>query len=251
MKTNKEILARAYKALEAAKSVATKECQNRLEEIQIHTEGYAEPGYSGEIVATGNWNEISKYIPENKDSFGAGTSGYHATVDDTPKRLLNLFEKMGIEVEWSDEWSTCSHCNKLVRTQADSYHWTPSFVIGDGEISCVECLKENAAEHLESLEDDYNTLNQISQIDPAKYGYKLAEQGFESGWHPGQNANPKAIAEELRAKGVYRFLFNQDATGQFDMQFSVWVHESEFDLLAEMPELDITPERLAEDALKD
>lgn len=193
-----------------------------IQDIRLH-EGYAEPGYrtpeSG-IIATGNWNDVTKYVNDNR-----------ITISDYPSRIARLFEKLGVEIEWSDEWTTCGNCYKLVRTSADSYGWQPSYVMYDGELECAECIAEHPEDHLESLEDNPNNCNTISSIDPTDHGYvKFNEDSYESGWY-GVNDDPKKIAKILREKGISRFLFQLDENQQFCTRFSVYVHSSEMDLL--------------------
>ena len=105
--------------------------RNILEDIQLHYNGYAEPGYTDpecSIIATGNWNKITSWKNEQT-----------STISNVPCRIAKLFEKLGIPTEWSDEWVECSHCGKLVRTEPDSMSWKPSYTMGDGELWCHEC----------------------------------------------------------------------------------------------------------------
>jgi hypothetical protein len=177
-------------------------------EIELHTEGYAEPGYTDPesgIIATGNWNDPP-----------------------TPERVTRIFEKLGIEIEWGDEWAACDECHKLFRTQPDSYMWRRSYWLDemDGDIRCRECVLEDPTDMLEQLEGkDDRALT--FDMDLAAHGYVRQDGEYESGWHPGQDDNPKTIADTLRAKGIGRFLFKVDGVGQFDVRFSLWVHESE------------------------
>jgi hypothetical protein len=69
--------------------------------------------------------------------------------------------------------------------------------------------------------------NTIDNIDPEDYGYVKQSDRYENGWHPGQNDDPKAIAKALREKGYRRFLFQVDNVGQFDLRFSVYIHQEE------------------------
>lgn len=210
---------RAHTAIEAASASAkTSEGRNRVEEVQLHFDGVVEPGYKDHaIVATGNWNDISK--TKHHDS------------DGIMPRLGAVLEKLGVELEWSDEWDTCNECSKLFRTSPDSYGWQRSFAEVDGSILCVECLADDPAEYLRSLEGETKRCNSIKAINPAKHGYVLVEDSFENGFHPGQDADPKVIGKALGAQGIERFLFNLDSTGQFDVRFSVYVHEEEADKL--------------------
>lgn len=98
------------------------QAKSQIQEVQTHAK-YREPGYdlpkSG-IVAVGDWNRVVD--------------------DDTPELLGDLLEKLDVNLEWYDEWSSCSNCGGLIRTKHDSMHWTPSYTLGDGEILCHECV---------------------------------------------------------------------------------------------------------------
>lgn len=212
---------RIQNILMAAENVAVGwEAKSRIQDIQIHS-GYAEPAYDSELVATGNWNNVTKW-DRNTNT--------RVIVDSTISRVAALLEKMGFNLEWSDEWTTCSDCCKLVRTSPNSYGWQPSYTINDGEIICKNCVDPET--HLSNLEGNERAANQIESINPEDYGYVKLDD-YEHGWHPGQNASPKLIAAALREQNVSRFIFNMDSVGQFDQHFSVWVHESEIHLLDE------------------
>ena len=212
------IIKRANRVLEIAKRQSQNEpkVQNRVNNICLHTEGYAEPEYSSEVglVATGNWNQVS-----NCNEHG-----------DLLRRISTIFENMGIECEWFDEWCNCSYCNKLIRNCPDSYSWKPSFFYFDGEVTCIECLKKDPVEYLKSLEDNSSVANTID-INPSDFGYVLIDGNKQSGWYPGQNDNPDKIAKELREQGISRFLFNIKLVGQFDCYWSVYLHKDEVQML--------------------
>jgi len=218
MKTN--VSRRVHRIMDIAQRMAEKipgwEARARIEEIRLHFDGYAEPGYSDPesgIIATGNWNDITKYDQVHG----------RKVISNLPSRLFDLFEKLGVEGEWSDEWSECSQCNKLVRTSPDSYPWQQSFICDDNGLTCHECISEgDPEEYLASLEGEDRKCNTISSIDPGEYGYVKLEE-YESGFHPGQTDDPRKVAKELRAKGITRFLFNLDDVGQFDSRWSCWV----------------------------
>ena len=201
-------------------SAKTNDGRFRIEDINLYHEGYAEPGYEnpeGGVIAVGNWNNITRYDKEQ---------GKYVVEDDTPSRVARLLERIGVDLQWSDEWDTCDECGKLVRTQPDSYGWTKSYVIqNDCEIICLKCI--DPVEHLEALEGEDNRANTIDHIKPEEHGYKKVNGTFESGLHSGQTDDPQEIASVLREKGVKRFLFNVDSVGQFDVHFDLYVHESE------------------------
>jgi len=226
----KNIARRAERILDIAKVMASSlgcQVENRIEEIQLHYEGYAEPGCDTEfgLVATGNWNTIDTYDHSTRS---------HTVVSNLPKRIADLFERMGIECEWSDEWTECGSCYKLVRTNPDSYGWTQSFYFDEnnGDCTCVECLKDDAENYLSGLEGNSNVANTMDEINPSDYGYiQVNEDSYQTGFHPGQNDDPHKIAKELDSKGITRYLFNIDSVGQFDSNWSVYVHSSEEHLL--------------------
>ncbi len=192
----------------------------------IGFDGYAEPGYAdpkGAIV-TANWNHDKEKIiradfvdPDEDDS-------------DEMHTVAEALEKLGCEIEWSDEWDTCSNCNKLVRTSGNSYHWT-RFYWSDaatGDCICGRCIEKDESLRKEYVDSHIGNLGACLTIpiDLEEYDFVRLPQDFESGWHPGQNADPKKIAVALRARGIQRFVFNLDSVGQFDAAFSVWIDKS-------------------------
>ena len=100
---------------------------NACSYVEFHHQ-YAEPGYSGDLIATGNWNIITEYANDIR-----------VVVDDTPELLGNLLEQLGFSLEWSDEWCSCSECGALVRTEPGSFSWRPSYTLGEGELLCLNC----------------------------------------------------------------------------------------------------------------
>jgi hypothetical protein len=236
----KTVYQRAEAALEAAKRrCKNDEAQSRLEDVQLHCKGYAEPGYTDPasgVIALGNWNDISKWN-EKKQSFDH--------VDSTLPRLADNFEKLGVELDWSDEWKACDECFKLVRTSPDSYGWQRHYWESENGIVCADCVKKDPGDYLDDLEG--NTSSCVTfDLDLEEAGYKRVEMDFENGWYGGQSANPEAIGEALRKRGVTRFIFNLDSTGQFDMKFSVWVHEIEYDKVGKLDEKETEGEDPAE-----
>jgi hypothetical protein len=217
---------KASRLIDAAIRLApTREGKRRCGYVQLHV-GYAEPGYGNvagdDVIATGDWNTCSRWDNDKQQSIDT---------DRMPARLGDALERIGVSVEWEDEWTECGSCSKLVRTQPDSYSWTRSYSDTDDGAMCAECLENDAASYLESLEGNENTANTIDTIHPENYGYRLVADDLERGFHPGQNASPKVIATSLRKMGIERFLFNIDSQGQFDTEFSCWVHEEQAHLL--------------------
>jgi hypothetical protein len=180
-------------------------------------DGCVEPGYDDKPVAMADWNSKTKYNHETRE---------HKIIDDTMTRLSKLFEKLGYSIEWEDEWEVCENCGKTFRTQPDSYSWKPSYWMADCFCLCHECVKKDPADYIESfvgVETNAITLD----IDLSEHGFHLHKGGLESGWHEGQDDNPKTIAKGLRSSGIEDFVFVLDSNGQFDIGFSVWVRDEE------------------------
>lgn len=215
---NTDKFKQAHKIIEAGlASVKNQNARWSIEAIQLHS-GYSEPGYDGEFIATGNWNDITVYNKEtNKFDL----------VDDTPGRVGRALEKLGFEIEWEDEWIACSICNNLVRTQPNSYSWQRAYVDDSNEIVCCNCVKEEPAQYLELFEGNSKKAWTIEGVNPEDFGYAQVAKEFENGWYGGQNDDPNAIAASLQKMGIRRFLFDITSVGQFDTHFRVLVHESE------------------------
>jgi len=205
-------------AVEAAKaSTENREMLWRIEDVQWHSAGYAEPGYTDPedaAIVCGNWNDISKFEEETRT---------HKTVDNTICRLARVLEKLGCELEWSDEWSECHDCCRLVRTSPDSYSWKPSYNIDEGSLLCLDCVDQE--EYLSGIEGECRQINQM--FDPAENGYVMVADEFENGFHRGQNADPQVIGDLMNEAGFERWLFHLEGKGQFDIEFSLWLHKEE------------------------
>jgi hypothetical protein len=228
MSDNNKTINRVYAILDIARRMAEKKDKelgtwqvgNRIDEAQVYEES-AEPGDNDGIHIAMNWNDVDTYDRVHG----------RKVISDLPSRLCNIFEKMGVNIEWSDQVSSCSDCGKMIRTSPDSYSWQPNFVVGDGEILCHECISNDPEKHLEDLEGDPNRCNTIESINPADHGYVCVQERLESGWHSGQTADPKKIAKELQEKGISRFLFHLDEASQFYSTWSVYIHQSEMSIL--------------------
>lgn len=222
--TKSQIASKAASIIETAlENCTNREAKYRLEEMSVHAAGYSEPGYdSDKVIATGNWNDVRKWNADTRQ---------FDVIDDTPSKVGEQLEKLGCELEWGDEWANCSNCGKLVRTSGNSYGWTPSYAILQSDYVCKHCIEHDKAmlsDYLENLEND-PALADTFNLDLTKHGYKCLFDDLESGWYGGQNSDPKVIAKSLRDKQVFRFIFQIDSVGQFDCDFSVFVHEDEFE----------------------
>jgi len=217
----------AKKALEAAERMADDKkihwpVRSRIEEISW-ADSYAEPGYKTEVgIVFGNWNTVDEYDKVMKDRIDL-------PMGDLPKRLAEIFEKLGFEVEWSDEWSVCSDCGKAFRTSGDWYFWKPSYaIINDYELLCKECIEESPETYLVELTNDPKRCMTFD-IDLSKHGFELFnDKPYESGWLPWQTDNPQETLKELNAKG-FDVIFVLDENSQFYSTWSAWVKKLESD----------------------
>lgn len=217
-RTPQQIAARAQRILDAGINAAKRAAaRSRIEEMTLHTLGYSEPGYDGQVIVLGNYNTIGRWeeVPMK-----------WVEQDDTPKRVGELLGRAGVEIEWSDEWVACDWCGKLVRTKPSSYSWQQSYWQHPLGIYCHECVRNDPSEYLRYLEGRETSAETLN-IDLEEHGYILAQDNYEHGFHPGQEADPKLIGEALRQQGITRFIFRLDSTGQFDCSFSVYVHRDE------------------------
>lgn len=192
-----------------------------------YSEGCCEPGYEDKPCVFANWNKKTKYHPATGEGENY-TPQYFEIIDDTMPRLAKLFKKLGYSVEWEDEWAVCSNCGKAFRTSPDSYSWKPYYaIICECCILCAYCIKDNPTDYLDDIKSNPNKCLTFD-IDLSEYGYEqYNENSYESGWHPGQNDDPKEIAKELKEKGITDFVFVQDEQSQFYIGFSVWIKKGD------------------------
>jgi len=178
---------------------------------------YCEPGYSLKAdspgIVFGDWNTLYYDAPaeiKRRDPVG---------------RLARILERLGYELEWEDEWSSCPDCGKAFRTSPDSYSWTQHYVwLGDCEMICLDCLDH--ASYLETLEDNPRKCVP-PDIDPAEHGYVKYNGTYENGWHPGQDDDPKKIIAELHSQGFKRVVFRHSANSQFYIEFEAYYKPEE------------------------
>lgn len=207
---------RIEKILNIWKRMAEKDSRLR-ERMQMLTingnDECAEPGYNTDhpVWLFCNWNTFN--CKDDRDIM---------------RRIGNALENCGARLEWHDEWDNCDECNSFFRTQPDSYDWQPSYaIINEYERVCNKCINECVDMIVEEHKGTCRALPQ--SIDPLKHGFKKLKGELESGFHHGQNDNPQLIAKRLESLGIDEYVFQVDAKGQFDIQFSVYIDEQIFD----------------------
>ena len=186
--------------------------------------GIAEIGYEDKLMICADWNP------------------------DHMKKIYNYLDRNIndlLELSWSDEWTSCSFCYKAVRTSPDSYGWQASYLMTEYEIICHECIKDDPEILIEELinRDDKAVRNWgIPYIEKA--GFVCLEdmdfrgnpscQRFETGFHPGQNDDPKKVIKELEKEfgvddltDIYDYIFAINNVQQFDIHWSMYLREKE------------------------
>lgn len=178
-----------------------------LDIVEKHTNGdytyssnYGEPGYTDpeQLILFANWN-------------------------DTPKYLTNWLENHGYDLEWSDEW-TQDESGKAYRTQPDSYSWTPSYYVIDGEVIGKEIASHDNYESYvsEYLSNDPHKAD-LFDVDLELLGYsKFNDERYESGFHLGQDDDSNVIFDKLKDY-FESVVFKLTNKGQFDVYFDVYV----------------------------
>lgn len=187
-------------------------------------DGYADPahGKSDAVVVLGNWNP-ARYPRGDEPPLTAEES--------IMPRLADALERVGAEIEWLDEWTSCGGCYKAVRTKPDSYAWRPGYAIVCNDFLCTACLLDMGIDALEDLID--NPDSAVTWCEPEHVeglGFVKWEPGdehdYESGWYPGQNDDPHKILESIKARVPdSQVVFFIDSVGQFDIRFSAYIRK--------------------------
>lgn len=166
---------------------------------------YAEPGYSlGEGRSTilfGDWNGVDH-------------------------RVRDILERR-YELEWSDEWQTCDHCQGAVRTSPTSYDWQQHFVILSHDVVCLKCLSKELSwqvEYLEYIKNAAKSCSLLTDDQMVNLGWSLYNQdSFQTGFHTGMNDDPAKILREVREKHPnYDFVFGSLDKSQFYVEYKLW-----------------------------
>jgi hypothetical protein len=161
---------------------------------------------------------------------------------DVIERIDEILSKSGIEHEgaenelgefgFSDEYTMCSCCYTYLKTTPDHYGWQPRYItIGTDYIDymCLDCAKDYKAEYVEERINNTDSairLNFINENDLEELGFKRYNvHSFESGYHAGQNDEPKEVFKKLSSY-YDEILFTIDETSQFYMKFSAWVRSA-------------------------
>lgn len=171
-----------------------------------------------DFLIVDGWKDVSKIQKALKSDFEPKDKYDTSVLDDY------------IQWGFSDEYAVCDKTGKLIRTEPDSYSWTPDFFVNDrtGEIVCGDYVRDNPEEYIEWLlsnpEERANTI--LSEDDLEAAGFEKVEGDYESGWYD-RNDSPAEILEKAREEYPDAlFIFNITGQGQFAIQYDLWKSEN-------------------------
>lgn len=185
--------------------------------------GIAEPGYgTGESVwVIGNWN--------NKRTRRNGMGDPPLTKEESrPERLAVALARLAVEVLPSNEWAACHACGKAVRTQPDSYYWTPYFVEDSDGITCVDCCITGDDSPLDGyIGNPTRAVPQsISENQLVEWGWVRMNRVYHNSVDGGMDESPAEVYELLK-NGPYQVLFRVHSVSKDYFEFTVWTREAE------------------------
>jgi hypothetical protein len=128
------------------------------------------------------------------------------------------------------KYALCDKCFGVIRTQPDSYGWTPDFVVDEeaGKRYCGDCVREDE----DGLMKRYlrlclnNPEMAMTLLCPSVYGFYKVPMEFKTGLHLGQNDDPEKVSEiltTLRVAHVYTC-----RPGESTTEWEVWVKTNQY-----------------------
>ena len=162
---------------------------------------YGEPGYSTAkpAILFANWNRV-------------------------PRGRMAVIER-SFECEWSDEWHIAyDSTSKAYRTSPDCYGWTSSLVYTDGDYLTPDDIAADPEALVSILVNDPSRcMTPTTSVDLASLGFSLVVEDQETGFHPGQTDDPRAVLKRLETTmPEHDFIFDVTDVGQFDSRWQVW-----------------------------
>lgn len=179
---------------------------------------------SGKGILTANWNHFPRAGAADSHRTEQGKTDQDFNWSRKSRRFQAILEEMGYQLEWNDQTSRCDHCYGCITEGPDYYGDSAHYaILKDSDIVCEDCIRKDfSKEYLEGLEGNPRAASFIAGVDPSEHGYILIQDGFENGFHPGQNDNPTKIMKALKDKGYEHLIFQITDAGQFDVHFAIW-----------------------------
>jgi hypothetical protein len=126
---------------------------------------------------------------------------------------------------FSDEYSICNCCYKVVRTSPDSYSWVQDYWT-DCELICGECVRSNPDDYIEYLTNNIRLANTILPDSVLEEkGWEKQEEVYRNGWFDGMNDKPEDVLKKYNAEG-YDVIFEM-RNSQFYIEFQAWIKKVE------------------------
>lgn len=137
----------------------------------------------------------------------------------------NRFEDIiGMEWGFSDEYTTCSDCDHVIKTSPNSYFWTPDYFIGDGFIICNQCFNATEDYQIAYLEDLINSpdkANQLLNVNQLEnFGFVRLDEEWVGTFE--YLDDPRKIFRELSEK-YEDVVFSITDVGQFHTNYTAFV----------------------------
>jgi len=201
-----------------------------LPEMTDYAGTYGEPGYSLDETAATPLIVLGSYWcrcgdPKFGEPYRDGSASLHGIEAHYPRTFARL-EEQGVELHWYDEW-TVDHDNdgKAYRTTSDSYFWKPSLLVTDsGDYLTPDDDLDSWLEYMMNEPQRCIPGHIYNGADLEAAGFVKYNGQFESGWHPGQDADPEAITAEIHKwhGPDVDIVFLLDETSQFYIEFSAY-----------------------------
>lgn len=138
----------------------------------------------------------------------------------------DFYQEKGIDIHWNDEWTTCSGCNKGIKTTPDHYGWLPNYIMTKYDVLCRDCVLDELQDLLfEVYANNSETALPDWMLHAAEDKGLLFEiqSDFESGMHPGQTDDPqKILAKYIEENPENKYIFAITSKGQFDVNFGIY-----------------------------
>ena len=146
-------------------------------------------------------------------------------VDDANTKQKAL-ENAGYMCGYCDEWTDIE--GKAYRIQPDSHHWSPQWIMGDGELILKRHIRTNKATADDYIENDLiNNPDACDTIGLSAYlwqmGFRRQDKDYDVGFRAGSD-NPRKLFGELSELGDV--VFQQTSTDQFGIGFVAWVRKT-------------------------
>ena len=157
------------------------------------------------------------------------TADWNDLEQDKFDQLEHILEKFDVRLDWIDEWDSCAECGLGVRISPTSYHWQPEYIKDEyGHRICRECFEKHPETFIEFYKENADAAFYSWAVPTLeKLGYEEQDREYETGFHYGQNDDPNSVRKDLIEAGIYDFVFVVKSTGQFDVNWSVFIREGE------------------------